>query len=56
VTGLGKQKSSLVFPGCTNTTQSSTGKREKLLLNPSESTGDALWGKANESDKNNSLR
>jgi hypothetical protein len=56
VTGLGKQKSSSVFPGYINTTQTSTGRREKSLLNPSESTGDALWKKANEFEWNNNLR
>jgi hypothetical protein len=55
VTGLGKQKI-LVFPGYTNTTQSSTGRREKSLLNPSKSTGDASWKKANEFDRNNNPR
>jgi hypothetical protein len=42
MTGLGKQRIILGFPGCINTTRSSTGRREKSLLNPSKSTGDAL--------------
>jgi hypothetical protein len=53
VMGLGKQR---IILGYINTTWLSTGRREKLPLNPSESTGDALWKKANEFDRNNNLR
>jgi hypothetical protein len=42
--------------GYTNTTQLSTGKREKLPLNPSKLTGDTLWKKANKFDRNNNLK
>jgi hypothetical protein len=41
--------------GCINTTQLSTGRREKLPVNPFKLTGDALWKKANKFDKNNNL-
>jgi hypothetical protein len=55
VTGLGKQRIILGFPWFINTTRLSTGRREKSLLNPSESTGDASWKKANKSDRNSNL-
>jgi hypothetical protein len=55
VTGLGKQRIILGFPGYINTTRLSTGRREKSPLNPSESTGDALWKKANKFNRNNNL-
>jgi hypothetical protein len=53
VTGLGKQR---IILGCINTTRLSTGRREKSLLNPLKSIGDALWKKANEFEWNNNLR
>jgi hypothetical protein len=56
VTGLGKQKIILGFPGYINITRLSTGRREKLPLNPSKSTGDALWKKANKFNRNNNLK
>jgi hypothetical protein len=56
VTGLGKQRIILGFPWLHNTTRSSTGRREKSLLNPSKLTGNALWKKANEFEWNNNLR
>jgi hypothetical protein len=46
----------LDFLGYTNTTQLSTERRDKSPLNPSELTGDALWKKANEFDRNNNPR
>jgi hypothetical protein len=56
VTGLGKQRIILGCPGYINIIRLSTGRREKLPLNPSESTGDVLWKKENEFDRNNNLR
>jgi hypothetical protein len=46
----------LVSPGYINTTRLLTGKREKSPLNPSKSTGDASWKKANELERNNNLK
>jgi hypothetical protein len=56
VTGLGKQRIILGFPWLHEHNPSLTGRREKSLLNPSESTGDALWKKANKFEWNNNLR
>jgi hypothetical protein len=42
VTGLGNKGSFLAFPGYINITRLSTGRREKLPLNPSKLIGDAL--------------
>jgi hypothetical protein len=53
---LENKESFLDSPGYINTTRISTGRREKLPLNPSKSTGDALWKKANEFDRNNNPR
>jgi hypothetical protein len=56
VTGLENKGSFLDSLGYTNTTWLLTERREKLPLNPSESTGNTLWKKANEFNRNNSLR
>jgi hypothetical protein len=53
---LENKGSFLVFPGYINITQLLTGRREKLPLNPSKLTGDALWKKENEFDRNNNPR
>jgi hypothetical protein len=54
VTGLGKQRIILEFPWLHK--YNPIGRREKLPLNPSKSTGNALWKKANKFDRNNNLR
>jgi hypothetical protein len=43
------------FLGYKDTTRLLTGRRDKLPSNPSELTGDALWKKATEFDRNNNL-
>jgi hypothetical protein len=56
VTGLGKQRIILGFPWLHKYNLIINWKKGKLPLNPSESTGDALWKKTNEFDRNNNLR
>jgi hypothetical protein len=54
VTKLGKQRIILGFPWLHKYNLIIDWK--KLPLNPSESTGDALWKKANDFNRNNNLR
>jgi Retroviral aspartyl protease len=56
VTGLEKQRIILGFPWLHKYNPIIDWKKGEITFNPSESTGDALWKKANEFDRNNNLK